>query len=250
MQAGNNTYPNATTNEQVNQEVDTTLEQNVEQTTVQQEPQREELKPLTPEQYRALAREEAMKIAQSQVAKGENRMKEFIQSEFKKLDDLKDRLNLSPEQDKAIRDGIVRDALTKDFDEPANTQEQQRQTNQEQTQDQYSDEAGIDIVTSEIQKVFNMVGTNLDENDKEFATVAKAIDDLFGVNRNNPKALEGVLKIVHQAAMSKSKRVAALNGTTNARTVGVGGATTGKASMSTADIKAEVRNRRATGQKV
>src|SRR5689334_22701689 len=70
------------------------------------EPQTEQ-KPLTLEDYRKIAREEATRIAQSQVAKGESRIQKQIQEKFDALEKTKTTLKLSDDQVKQAKQDIV-----------------------------------------------------------------------------------------------------------------------------------------------
>ena len=87
-------------------------EQAAQKASVQEQAQKEATPNL--EEYRKIAREEATRIAQSQVAKGENRINQRIQEQFKALDMNQKVLGLSDKQVAEARKEIVANAYIED----------------------------------------------------------------------------------------------------------------------------------------
>lgn len=163
--------------------------------------------PLTLETVRQLAREEATRIAQSQVAKGENRINQRIQEQFAALNLNKSALGLTDEQVTQAKQRIVTDAYTAE-DVP--------QTSAPSTPD--VDQA-IQYLNAEIGNVFAEVGTTVTPADPEFKNLQATVDAAW----NDPRGLTKILIAANQAANAKAQRVAALQENATARVVSGGG---------------------------
>jgi len=189
-----------------------------EEVSPQAEPQTE--KPLTAEDYRRIAREEAKKVAQSQVAKGENRINQRIQEKFGALEESKGVLKLSDEQVQQARRDIVTDA----YSEPA------AQTGAP------APVAGdpIQVLNGYLGAVFEEVGTAVTANDPEFKGLQEAIDVAWTID--GPQGLVKVQRAAIKAAESKAARLEAQRKNAAARVAGGGeGNTSGASPASSAN---------------
>jgi hypothetical protein len=155
---------------------------------------------------RLLAREEATRIAQSQVAKGENRINERIQAQFAALNLNKQALGLTEEQVTQAKQRIVTDAFT--------VEEAPTSATPAPDVDQ-----AIQYLNAEIGNVFAQVGTNVTPADPEFQKLQATVDAAW----NDPQGLTKILLAAQNAASTKAQRVAALQETAAARVVGGGG---------------------------
>jgi hypothetical protein len=134
------------------------------------EPQQEKAPSL--EEYRQIAREEAIRAAQSQVAKGENRIQRFIQEKFQALEASKGVLNLSDEQVKQAKKDIVAQAYE-------SAPEAEAETAAAPTPDAMIQQQA-EFVYSQIDAVFNEHGVTITPNDPNFKELEKALNDPQG----------------------------------------------------------------------
>lgn len=125
-----------------------------------QEPEPQKETPLTLDQIRVIAREEATRIAQSQVAKGENRIQGYIQQQIAALQQTKTLLGLSDQQVQAAQDKIIRDAYTQQIDGAGQPQAQQYQ---QQPEMHPAIEAALAMMEAQ--------GTIVEEGDPEFESI-------------------------------------------------------------------------------
>jgi len=170
--------------------------------TTQTEPQKET--PLTAEDYRRIAHEEAMRVAQSQVAKGENRIQKLIQEKFTALEQTRGTLGLSEEQVNQAKQKIVTEAYSAP-EEPVNTVSPD------------VDQA-IQFMNAEIQNVFAELGTTVSPSDPEFRDLQAKVDSAW----NDPKGLAKILLAASKAATAKAGRLAKQTETASARVIGGG----------------------------
>jgi hypothetical protein len=162
----------------------------------QPDPQTE--KPLTLEMVRQLAREEATRIAQSQVAKGENRIQKVIKERFDALEKTKSALGLSDDQVAQARQKIMTEA----YSSPDDAQPNQQTTPSDQPADPNVDQA-IQYLTRQVHNVFARVGQTVTRSDPEYAALQKAVDD----NWTNPEGLTDILLAARDAAAAKTARL-------------------------------------------
>jgi len=125
-----------------------------------QEPEPQKETPLTLDQIRGIAREEATRIAQSQVAKGENRIQGYIQQQIAALQQTKTLLGLSDQQVAAAQDKIIRDAYTQQIDGAGQPTAQQYQ---QQPEMHPAIEAALAMMEAQ--------GTIVEEGDPEFESI-------------------------------------------------------------------------------
>lgn len=179
------------------------------------EPQTE--KPLTPEDFRQMAREEALKVAQSQVAKSENRTNQRIQERFAALEENKGVLKLTEEQVMEAQEQIIREEQRSAFAPKGQTANSPG--GQTSSDDQIRQQ--VEFVYGQINDVFAEVGTEVTPNDPEF----KGIDEAL----KNPKgSLAGTIRAANKAAEAKAARLKVQKESAKARVTG-GGSTTGNA---------------------
>lgn len=181
-------------------------ETTTEKVSSQQEPQTET--PLTPELVRQWAREEATRIAQSQVAKGENRIQALIKERFDALDKTKDTLKLTEAQVAQAKQNIVTEAYSTEEVEPQTTQP---------TSTPDVDQA-IQYLNEQIADVFEQLGTTVTKNDPEFKALQEAVDKSW----NDPKGLAKILLTASTAAAAKAARLQKNTRNAPARIVGGG----------------------------
>jgi peptide deformylase len=176
------------------------------------QPEQQTEKPLTLEDYKKIARDEALKIAQSQVAKGENRIQKFIKDKFDALEQTKGALGLSDEQVAQARQKIVADAYSSKEEpaQPAAPTEPQAGSD--------VDEA-ISYMNAQIQATFGEVGTTVTKDDPEF----KELQDKVNAAWNDPNGLAKILLAAQKAATTKAARLQAQQQTVAARVIGGGG---------------------------
>jgi hypothetical protein len=176
----------------------------------QAEPQTEQ-KPLTLEDVRALAREEATRIAQSQVAKGENRINQRIQEKIAALNLNKDELGYSEEQLAQAKQKIINNAFTAEDVPPTSAPPLTPDVDQ-----------AIQYLNAEIQNVFTEVGASVTPTDPEFAKLQATVDAAW----NDPKGLTKILLAAQQAATLKAQRVTSQQSNAAARVTSGGGSPT------------------------
>jgi hypothetical protein len=186
------------------------------------EPQKET--PLTLEDYRKIAREEATKIAQSQVAKGENRIQKLIQDKFAALNQTKDTLGLTDDQVKQAQQKIVTEAYASPEETP--------KTNQPETPETPDTDQAIQYMNAQITSVFRKAGQTVTKADPEFEDLQKAVDASW----NNEDGLVEILLAANEAATKKAARLQASSRNASARVAGGGGSGT---STNTNNLTAE-----------
>jgi len=169
----------------------------------QTEPQKETAPTL--EEYRAIAREEALRAAQSQVAKGENRINQRIQEGFAALNLNKAVLGYSDEQVAQAKQKIINNAFTAE----------EAPTSAPQAPD--ADQA-IRYMNAEIENVFAEVGTSATSADPEFKDLQAAIDQAW----NDPRGLTKIIRAADKAATAKAGRIASQQKNASARVIGGG----------------------------
>ena len=167
-------------------------------------------KPLTAEDYRQIAREEAMRIAQSQVAKGENRINQQIAERFAALEVNKSVLKLTDEQVQAAQDQIIREEQVNAY------APKEAQANGPQASPNEIVNRQVEFVYSQIGATFEEVGTAVTPNDAEWKTIESALNDPKG-------SLARTLRATNQAAEAKAARVAAQQKKAPARVTSTGG---------------------------
>lgn len=176
-----------------------------DEVSAQTEPQTE--KPLTADDYRRIAHEEATKVAQSQVAKGENRINQRIQEKFSALEESKGVLKLSEEQVQQARRDIVTDAYVEpDAQTPAGAPP--------------ANGNPIQVLNSYLGAVFEEVGVAVTANDPEFKKLQDAIDEAWTID--GPQGLVKVQRAAIKAAESKLARLEAQRKNAAARVAGGG----------------------------
>lgn len=176
----------------------------------QPEPQTET--PLTPEQVAAIekiADQRAFRIAQSQVAKGENRIQKLIQDKFAALDQTKGALGLSDEQVAQARQKIVADVYSATEEPPTSTPPPTEPSVDEL----------IQFMNAQIKSVFDDIGTAVTKADPEFADLQKAVDASW----NDPNGMTKIIRAADKAATAKAARLQKQNQNAAARVVGGGG---------------------------
>lgn len=173
-----------------------------------QEPTQEQ--PLTVEDYRKIAREEASRIAQSQVAKGENRINQRIQEQFKALNVNREVLGLSDDQVTQAQQKIVTEAYSAEAKGP-----------EAQMPAPEVDKA-IQYMNDRIDEVFQVVGTSVESGDPEFPKLQKVIDDSW----NDPQGLTKITLAAREFATEKAARVASQKDAASARVMSGGDAMT------------------------
>lgn len=179
---------------------------------VQAEPQKEET--INLETIQRVAREEATRIAQSQVAKGENRIQKLIQDKFAALEQTRETLGLSDEQVNQARQKIVVNAYSAVEETNTNVP----------AQPSPDVDRAIQYVNAEIGNVFAEVGTSVTKADPEFAVLQKAVNDSW----NDQRGLVKILRAAEKAATAKAERTSKQQENAQARVVSGGGeATTG-----------------------
>jgi len=177
----------------------------------QTEPQKE--KPPTAEDYRQIAREEATKVAQSQVAKSENRTNQRIQERFAALDLTKSTLKLTDEQVQTAQDAIIKEETMAAYKPQPNGQQASSPQGQAPTDEMIRQQ--VDFVYGQMQDVFASEGAEVTQNDPEY----KGIDDAM----KDPKgSLAKTLLAASKAAASKVARLQMQKENAKARTVGGG----------------------------
>ena len=148
--------------DQAEQDQPESVDTSAELSTESQQPETPKEQPLTAEQYREIARQEAMRIAQSQVAKGEHRIQQYIQQQVAALKQAQPYTGMSDQQVQDAAQKIAIDALTNP-NLPEFGQTQQPPYLQEPVMHPTID-AAIQMMRSN--------GTIVEEGDPEFQTIA------------------------------------------------------------------------------
>lgn len=182
-------------------------ETDTEEVITPEEPQKE--KPLTREEYRAIAREEATRAAQSHVAKGENRINQRIKEELAALEKSRGVLKLTDDQVEKARNDIVVKAYAEP-DEPQASGLQGQPPTDEIIRQQ------AEFVYGQINATFKDVGTEVTPNDAEFKMIEAALNDPQG-------SIAKTIRATVKAAEAKAARLEAQRKNAAARVVGGGG---------------------------
>jgi hypothetical protein len=181
--------------------------QATEQVSPQAEPQTEN-KPLTRDEVQELIRSEATRIAQSQVAKGENRIQKVIQEKLAALNTSKDVLGLTDEQVQHAQQKIVTEAYT--------APESQAETPTSVPQPAADVDRAIQYMNAKIDNVFAKVGTSVTSADPEFKDLQEAIRNAW----NDPNGDVEILLAANRVASAKATRLKAQTENASARLVG------------------------------
>lgn len=192
----------------------------------QSEPQKE--KPLTAEEYRQIAREEATRVAQSQVAKSENRTNQRIQERFAALEANKSVLKLTDEQVQTAQDAIIKEETMKAYQPQPSGQQASSPQGQAPTDDMIRQQ--VEFVYGQIQTVFDEAGAEVTPNDPEYKQIEAAMSDPKG-------SLAKTLLAAGKAAETKAARVLAHKDTAKARVTGGGSSTNSTTKSLTAEEK-------------
>ena len=177
----------------------------------QTDPQQEQ-GPLTVDDYRKIAREEARREAQSQVAKGENRINQRIKEQLGALKLNQQALGLSDDQVAQARQKIVADAFAAEDAE----------THASSTAPEPDIDHGIRYLNDRIDEVFEVVGTSIEKGDPEFPKLQKVIDESW----NDPKGLTKIELAAQKFATEKAARIASSRDGASARVMSGGDAAT------------------------
>lgn len=177
-----------------------------------QEPQKEQ-RPLTIEDVQR----EATRIAQSMVAKGENRIQKQIQEKFAALEATKKVLNLTDEQVKRAKQDIVTEAYAAEPQGESVTTDGPG-ANPEVDQ-------AIQYLNAQIDGVFADVGEKITPADPEMKELQAVIDAAW----NDPNGLVKIIRTADRLANAKKVRLQKQAETAPARIVGGGGITGGNA---------------------
>lgn len=178
------------------------------------EPQPEKTVP-TLEDYRQIAREEAMRVAQSQVAKSENRTNQRIAERFAALEQNKGVLKLTDEQVTAAQQQIINEETMNQFKPKAEGQASpQADVNADDVIQQ-----NVDFVYAQIGETFAEAGVEVNQNDPEFKGIDAALRDPKG-------SLAKTLRAANKAAEEKAARLKAHKEGAAARISGGGGSAT------------------------
>jgi hypothetical protein len=182
----------------------------------QPEPQTD-TKPITPELIRQLAREEATRIAQSQVAKGENRIQKLIQDKFSALDKTKETLGLTADQVAQAKQKIVAEAYSPEEEEPPTPQPTTPSPNADADQ-------AIQFMNAQIKIAFDRVGTAVTKADPEFAELQKTINEAW----LDPNGLTTIVLAAQSLANAKANRLRTNQQTAAGRVIGGGTPSSGQ----------------------
>ena len=174
----------------------------------QEQPQTE--RPLTAEDYRQIAREEALRVAQSQMAKGENRINQRIAERFAALETNTGVLKLTEAQVAQAKREIVAEEQVKDFEPSPQASGKSQVTPPENV------DAG-QFVSQQIDVAFDSAGgTKVTPQDKEWATIQAQLD--------NPKGSLFLTQLsAVEASRAKAARLAAQQQRAPARVISTGG---------------------------
>jgi hypothetical protein len=182
--------------------------------------------PAEPQKERTLTLEdvqrEATRIAQSLVAKGENRINQRIQEQFSALEMSKKALGLSDEQVAQAKQKIVTDAFT--ASEPETTGEQPGNP------PAVSVDQAIQYLNDQITAVFDVEGTTVNPSDPESKIIQEAMDRSW----NDRNGLAIILGAARKAATTKAQREASQKETAASRVISGGGNGPGEQSAASA----------------
>lgn len=135
-----------------------------------EQPTQETIKPMTLEQYREIAREEATRAAQSLVDKAEHRISRRAQEQINALELTKGTLGLSDEDVTKARQQIVLNDLSTKPAEPSSPA----------TQTQTSAQTETDPVIAETLEVFKQEGITIETSDPEYKPLDAILRDPNG----------------------------------------------------------------------
>jgi len=169
-----------------------------------QEPEPQKETPLTLDQIRAIVREEATSIAQSQVAKGENRIQRYIQQQLTAIQQTKDLFGLSEQQVREAQDKVIRDAYTQQTEAGQPTAQQ----HQQQPEMHPAIEAALSLMEAQ--------GIIVEEGDPEFESIRPLLQ--AGDYRN-------LIATTKQAMAQKTLRLQSRKGKATVRAPGGAGGT-------------------------
>lgn len=182
----------------------------------QQEPQQVETPNLEEQRIRQIAQEEATRIAQSQVAKGENRINARIQQQLQALEQTKGVLKLTDDQVAEARKNIVTDAFTSEPEQPATDQQP---------------EPELHPLAQVAFPIFDEVGVRVEDGDPEFNTLKPYLMD----PAPTPAKLAKFVQATYAAAAAKNERLASNKEKASLRVPGGGaGAAPGEAPANSA----------------
>lgn len=184
-----------------------------EEVSPQEEPQTE--KPLTAEEYRKIAREEAIRAAQSQMAKGENRINQRIQERFAALESNKSVLKLTDEQVVLAQEQIINEEQRAAF-APRPSGQQASGPQGQALSDGLTQQ--VEFVYGQIDATFKDVGVDVTANDVEYKTIETALNDPNG-------SLAKTIRAAAKAAEAKTVRLEAQKKNAAARVLGGGSGT-------------------------
>lgn len=175
---------------------------------------------LTAEDYRKIAREEAMRVAQSQMAKSENRINQRIAERFAALDQNKGLLKLSDEQVQQAQKDIIAEEQMKAF----TPQPSQPGKGAPQTETPETDDPAV-IQSSMLARAFELAGgTEVTPQDAEWKKLDAAWND------PNGNADLYILTAI-DASREKKARLEAQAKKAPARTVNAAGGTNSKPNL-------------------
>lgn len=197
-------------------------EEEVAETTPEQEAgapeqQQKESKPLTAEDMRKIAIEEAKRISQSQVAKWENRMNQRITERFAALEDNKSVLKLSDEQVQQAQREIISEEQMNAYapSKPEITGQTQAPSEEAMDPGQY--------ISQQIGMAFQAAGgVEVTPSDKEWAMIEQQLNDPQG-------SLVKTQVAAIDASRAKAARLKAQQQKAPARVTGTGGEAAGNA---------------------
>jgi hypothetical protein len=177
----------------------------------QEQPQTEQ--PPTLEAYRQIAREEATRVAQSQVAKSENRTNQRIAERFAALEANKGILKLTEDQVQTAKREIINEEQMAAF----TPQESQASTPGQAPSNDSADFG--QFVYDQIDKTFELIGTPVTTQDKEWAMIQKELDDPMGsIAKTQLAAID--------ASRAKATRLAEQKAKAPARVINTGSGST------------------------
>jgi len=171
------------------------------------EPNAQEQKGLSAEEYRAIAREEAVRAAQSLVDKAEARISKKAQEQIAAIDLSRQSLGLSDEQVEQAKQKVIYQDLT--------TPRQQEQASTPQAPQKNEAQPEIDPVIAETLEVFKGEGIIIETSDPEYKPLDAILKDPNGNIHQYRKELFKQIEI-------KRARVAANSQNAQARVVSGG----------------------------
>ena len=132
----------------------------------------QEQKGLSAEEYRAIAREEATRAAQSLVDKAEARISKKAQEQIAAIDLTRQTLGLTDEQVHQAKQQVIYNDLT--------TPRQQEQASTPQPARQVQAQTEIDPVIAETLEVFKTEGVTIETSDPEYKALDTILNDPNG----------------------------------------------------------------------